>query len=59
MRSFVQLAARFARDTNGATAIEYGIIVALLSLAIIAGVGSDFKEINNKFRLAANTIRDG
>ena len=31
---------RFVADENGATAIEYGLIATLLSLAIIAGVGS-------------------
>jgi pilus assembly protein Flp/PilA len=31
---------RFLRDPSGATAIEYGLIVAVLSLAIVAGVGS-------------------
>ncbi len=31
---------RFIRSTSGATAIEYGLIVAVLSLAIVAGVGS-------------------
>ncbi|KQZ33359.1 pilus assembly protein PilA [Mesorhizobium sp. Root552] len=30
---------RFLNDETGATAIEYGLIVAVLSLAIIAGVG--------------------
>jgi len=29
---------QFARDESGATAIEYGLIVAVLSLAIVAGV---------------------
>jgi pilus assembly protein Flp/PilA len=30
---------RFLKDETGATAIEYGLIVAILSLAIIGGVG--------------------
>ncbi|MER8393804.1 Flp family type IVb pilin [Mesorhizobium sp. M1340] len=30
---------RFLEDERGATAIEYGLIVAVLSLAIVAGVG--------------------
>ena len=29
---------QFARDETGATAIEYGLIVAVLSLVIVAGV---------------------
>jgi pilus assembly protein Flp/PilA len=30
---------QFVRDEMGATAIEYGLIVAVLSLTIIGGVG--------------------
>jgi pilus assembly protein Flp/PilA len=30
----------FLRDDTGATAIEYGLIVAVLSLAIVGGVGT-------------------
>jgi len=35
-----QLAQRFARDESGATAIEYGLIVSLIFLAIMAAVNS-------------------
>jgi len=30
---------RFLQDETGATAIEYGLIVAVLSLAIVGGIG--------------------
>jgi len=30
---------RFVEDETGATAIEYGLIVAVLSLTIVGGVG--------------------
>jgi pilus assembly protein Flp/PilA len=30
---------KFLSDTSGATAIEYGLIASLISLAIIVGVG--------------------
>jgi len=30
----------FLRDDTGATAVEYGLIVAVLSLAIVGGVGT-------------------
>ena len=36
MKSFV---ARFAQDESGATAIEYGLIAALIGVAIVAGAG--------------------
>ena len=41
------LIARFAKDESGATAIEYGLIAAGISLAIIAvvnGLGSKLKD---------------
>ncbi|MDQ6432718.1 Flp family type IVb pilin [Mesorhizobium sp. LHD-90] len=30
----------FLQDEGGATAIEYGLIIALVALAIVGGVGS-------------------
>jgi pilus assembly protein Flp/PilA len=41
-----KLVQRFARDESGATAIEYGLIAAGISVAIIAvvqGLGSNLK----------------
>jgi pilus assembly protein Flp/PilA len=31
---------RFYKDESGATAIEYGLIAALIALAIVAGAGA-------------------
>jgi pilus assembly protein Flp/PilA len=53
--AFVQ--ARLARDNEeGATAVEYGLIVSLIALAIIAGVtafgshlGTFFSNLQSKF----------
>ena len=54
------LFARFAKDESGATAIEYGLIAALIAVAIIAAaqqLGTDisalFTGISGK--LTANT----
>jgi pilus assembly protein Flp/PilA len=44
-----KLIKRFACDESGATAIEYGLIAALIALAIMVGAGSLGNEINNKF----------
>jgi pilus assembly protein Flp/PilA len=51
------LIARFVKDQSGATAIEYGLIAAGISLAIIAivnGLGSNLKgmftSINNSLK---------
>lgn len=36
MRNFIT---RFAKDESGATAIEYGLIAALMAVAVIAAIG--------------------
>jgi pilus assembly protein Flp/PilA len=40
---------RFLCDRRGATAIEYGLIVALISLALVAGIGSTHNSLENMF----------
>lgn len=48
---------RFLKDESGATAIEYGLIAALISVGIIAGatslgtnLGSLFGKLGTKFQ---------
>ena len=41
--------ARFVKDESGATAIEYGLIAAGISLAIIAVVNGLGTNLNTKF----------
>lgn len=43
-KSLGGLFARFATDEDGATAIEYGLIVSLIFLAIVAAVTSYTEE---------------
>jgi pilus assembly protein Flp/PilA len=45
----MQLIYRFLRDESGATAIEYGLIAAGISLAIIAVVNGLGSKLNTKF----------
>ena len=45
-----QIFARFMKDESGATAIEYGLIAALISVGIIAGastIGSTLTRVFN------------
>ena len=44
-----KLITRFVKDESGATAIEYGLIAAGISLAIIAAVNGLGTNLNNKF----------
>ena len=39
----------FLKDEEGATAIEYGLIAALLSIAIVVTVTAVGTELNNVF----------
>jgi pilus assembly protein Flp/PilA len=43
------LVARFVKDESGATAIEYGLIAAGISLAIIVMVNTLGTTLNTKF----------
>ena len=43
------LIARFVKDQSGATAIEYGLIAAGISLAIIAAVNGLGTKLNTQF----------
>ena len=40
---------RFLKDESGATAIEYGLIVALIAVVIIAAVTAIGGTLNNTF----------
>jgi len=50
--------ARFVKDESGATAIEYGLIAALIALAIIIGAGAVGNSIGSKFNGIANSLND-
>jgi pilus assembly protein Flp/PilA len=45
----MQLIRRFLADTSGATAIEYGLIIAVLSLVIVGGIGQAADAIQSMF----------
>ncbi len=47
---------RFLRDESGATAIEYGLLAAMLSVAIIAGVSILGDALNESFIGTADSV---
>ena len=51
------LIARFVKDESGATAIEYGLIAAGISLAIIAVVNGLGTNLNTKFTSINNSLK--
>ena len=54
LKSYVALQAYLAglldRDDRGATAVEYGLIVALIAAVIIVVVGTLGKQVNDAFQ---------
>lgn len=47
---------RFAKDESGATAIEYGLIAALIAVVIIAALGMVGKSLDTKFKAVSTAI---
>jgi len=43
------LVSRFVKDESGATAIEYGLIAALIAVALITGATALGNNLNAKF----------
>ncbi len=52
-----KLVLRFWRDQSGATAIEYGLIAAGISLAIIAVVNGLGSNLNDKFTSVNSSLK--
>jgi pilus assembly protein Flp/PilA len=50
------LIARFVKDESGATAIEYGLIAAGISLVIIAAVNGIGGKLNTTFTGISNAL---
>jgi len=53
----MQLIARFAKDESGATAIEYGLIAAGISIVIITFVNGIGTTLNGKFTTINSQLR--
>jgi pilus assembly protein Flp/PilA len=53
MRKFL---AKFRSDESGATAIEYGLIAALISVAIITAVTSVGHSLTSTFNSVASAL---
>lgn len=51
-----KLFARFLKDESGATAIEYGLIAALIAVGIIAAASSLGGSISDTFNFAAEKM---
>jgi pilus assembly protein Flp/PilA len=55
-RAMTRLFGAFLADESGATAIEYGLIAAGISVAIITVVGALGSKLNNTFGAVKNAL---
>ena len=51
------LISRFMRDESGATAIEYGLIAALIAVVLITVLGNVGTALNTKFTAVSTALR--
>ena len=49
---------RFAKNESGATAIEYGLIAALMSVGIIFGITALSGNLQTAFTNLGNTVQN-
>ncbi|WP_191558845.1 Flp family type IVb pilin [Brevundimonas aurantiaca] len=47
---------RFAKDESGATAIEYGLIAALIAVVIITVLGTIGNNLNTKLQAVSDGL---
>ena len=50
--------ARFAKDESGATAIEYGLIAALMAVVVIAAITILGPSLTNTFQGISDTLEN-
>ena len=50
---------RFLKNESGATAVEYGLIAALIAVVIITGAGLLGTALNDKFTAIAGHVNTG
>ncbi len=57
-KSIKTIARTFARDEDGATAIEYGLFAALVGAVIVASVATLGQNTNNSFETMSDAMAD-
>lgn len=59
MNKFTTAVKTFVADENGVTAIEYGLIAALVGIAMAAGADTLGKKLDEAFRYVAGKMVTG
>lgn len=57
MNDLMQGVMRFLKDEEGVTAIEYGLIAALIAVVIIAAVTLIGAQLNTTFRSVCSSLK--
>jgi pilus assembly protein Flp/PilA len=57
MGRFIQATKQFARDEEGVTAIEYGLIAFLIAVVIVAAVRLTGTNLNAVFNAVAGALQ--
>lgn len=52
----MKMIAKFANDESGATAIEYGLIAALIAVALIVAAGAVGNQLRNLFNYIGTNL---
>jgi pilus assembly protein Flp/PilA len=47
---------KFLREEKGATAVEYGLLVALIAVVIMAAVGTLGSNLNSQFTAVGSSV---
>jgi len=56
MAKFSKMMTRFKNDESGATAIEYGLIAALVAVVLITALSLMGTSLENKFNTVSDTL---
>jgi pilus assembly protein Flp/PilA len=57
MKNLYSSIVRFVKEEEGVTAIEYGLIAALIAVVIILAVTNVGTGLNNTFNKVANAVK--
>jgi len=52
-----ELVKRFLRDETGTTSIEYGLLVACISLAVLSSVNAVGKQMSGRLAVVSSSLR--
>ena len=56
MKTFKTISQKFLRDEDGATAVEYAVMLVLIIVVCIAAVTILGQKVNNRFKNVADSI---